>query len=215
MTAGYYHSPTIHGEPIGFVSEDDLWTVPISRGLARRLTSNLGEITSPRLSPDGTLLAFAGCEEGYLEVYVMPTEGGSVRRLTYLGGDCQIVGWNPQRTTIIFASTSGHWDDYLLFQIAADSLNGTAKALPYGPTRSIAFGPDEQSLSDAAWEIPLDGSVIEEGRLDTYGLDVWASLNLSYPMCAVILQPPCGFGRVSLHQMTKEQLLMYQLNAHP
>lgn len=80
MTGGYYRSPTIHGETIVFVSEDDLWMVPVSGGLARRLTSNLGEITSPRLSPDGTLLAFAGCEEGYPEVYVMPAEGGRARR---------------------------------------------------------------------------------------------------------------------------------------
>ncbi|MBV7331330.1 PDZ domain-containing protein [Chloroflexi bacterium TSY] len=199
MTGGYYRSPTIHGETIVFVSEDDLWMVPVSGGLARRLTSNLGEITSPRLSPDGTLLAFAGCEEGYPEVYVMPAEGGRARRLTYLSGDCQIVGWNPQGTAIIFASTSGHWDDYLLFQIAADALNGTAETLPYGPARSIAFGPDEQIVigrgmgDPARWKRYRGGTaghlwIGREGEFEPFLSDVRG--NIAAPMWIWQSQPP-------------------------
>jgi tricorn protease len=38
---GYYRFPTINGDCIVFVGEDDLWTVPASGGMARRLTSNL------------------------------------------------------------------------------------------------------------------------------------------------------------------------------
>jgi len=57
MTSGYYRFPTIHNEMIVFVSEDDLWSVGLNGGLARRLTSNLGEVTYPMLSPDGEWLA--------------------------------------------------------------------------------------------------------------------------------------------------------------
>ncbi len=35
-TQGYYRYPTIRGEQVVFVSEDDLWTVPASGGVARR-----------------------------------------------------------------------------------------------------------------------------------------------------------------------------------
>jgi tricorn protease len=64
MDHGYYRFPTIHQDTLIFVSEDDLWLVPRQGGLARRLTSNLGEVNYPALSPDGSWLAFVGREEG-------------------------------------------------------------------------------------------------------------------------------------------------------
>ncbi|MEZ4713687.1 MAG: S41 family peptidase [Caldilineaceae bacterium] len=143
MTAGYYRFPTIHENNIVFVSEDDLWSAQAGGGPAYRLTSNLGSVTYPALSPDGKLLAFVGREEGAPEVYVMPAEGGSARRLTYLGCSCQVVGWNPAGTHVIFSSTYKQvvTREYGLFQVAADAPNGAVETLPYGPARSIAFGP--------------------------------------------------------------------------
>ncbi|MCB0144556.1 MAG: PD40 domain-containing protein, partial [Caldilineaceae bacterium] len=144
MTAGYYRFPTIHENNIVFVSEDDLWNTQIDGGPAYRLTSNLGNVTYPALSPNGEMLAFVGREEGAPEVYVMPAEGGSARRLTYLGCSCQVVGWNPAGTHVIFSSTYKQvvTREYGLFQVAVDAPNGAVETLPYGPARAIAFGPN-------------------------------------------------------------------------
>ncbi len=146
MAEGYYRFPTIHRDTIIFVSEDDLWQVPRQGGTARRLTSNLGEVTYPVLSPNGEWLAFVGREEGVTEVYVMPAEGGRARRLTYLSTQCRVVGWMPDGGQIIFASNYGQivQSEYGLFTIAYDSLNGIVAPLPYGPARTVTFGPQGQ-----------------------------------------------------------------------
>ena len=46
---GYYRFPTIHGDRIVFVSEDDLWTVSALGGPARRLSANPGVVSRPSL----------------------------------------------------------------------------------------------------------------------------------------------------------------------
>ena len=146
MQAGYYRFPTIHQNTIVFVSEDDLWSVPTKGGVPRRLTSNLGSVTYPMLSPNGEQLAFVGRDEGASEVYVMPADGGSARRLTYLSSSCRVVGWSRDGRSILFTSTYGQVvsREYGLFQIRADSANGAAEPLPYGPAQAIAYGPKGQ-----------------------------------------------------------------------
>ncbi len=148
MPAGYYRFPTIHDDTLVFASEDDLWSVAAHGGMARRLTSNLGEVSYPMLSPDGEWLAYVGQEEGASEVYVMPATGGRSRRLTYLSSGCRVLGWTPDSHQIIFASNYGQvvWGEYSLFSAARAAMNGLITPLPYGPARSIAFGPQGQVL---------------------------------------------------------------------
>ncbi len=144
MTVGYFRFPTISGNRVVFVSEDDLWNVAANGGTAHRLTSNLGAVSYPTLSPDGSQLAFIGREEGASEVYLMAAQGGSARRLTFLGSDAQVAGWTPDGTSILFASTYGQPAGHpmALFSIAADCQNGTVSPLGYGDARSISFGPN-------------------------------------------------------------------------
>lgn len=143
MSAGYYRFPTIQQDHVVFVSEDDLWSVSVGGGIARRLTSNLGEVTYPMLSPDGAMLAFVGREEGAAEVYVMPAEGGSARRLTYLSSTVRVVGWMPDSQRIIFCSNyaQANSSEMMLFTVDATSSNGEVTQLPYGAARAISFGP--------------------------------------------------------------------------
>jgi len=94
MNKGYFRFPTIYKDTIVFVSEDDLWSVPITGGRAQRLTDTSGLITSPCFSPDGKWLAFSGHEEGAREIYLMPSQGGEIKRLTYLGGIADLCGFS-------------------------------------------------------------------------------------------------------------------------
>lgn len=146
MAEGYYRYPTIYRDTVIFVSEDDLWQVARSGGTARRLTSNVGEVTHPMFAPDGAWLAFVGREEGNSEVYVMQADGGSARRLTYLNSQCRVVGWTPDGQNIIFSSNYGQVarNEFALFSVAYTSRNGAIEALPYGPARTVTFGPQGQ-----------------------------------------------------------------------
>jgi len=45
---GYLRFPTLHGDSIAFVTDDDLWQVGAAGGVARRLTAGLSEPSARR-----------------------------------------------------------------------------------------------------------------------------------------------------------------------
>lgn len=139
---GYYRWPTIHSDTVVFVCEDDLWSIPASGGVARRLTANPGSVWSPALSPDGALLAFVGRDEGPGEVFVMPAAGGEARRLTFLGATMRVCGWSRNGREILFASSASlpFSRMALLYAISADG--GEPRLLPTGPAVTISYGLD-------------------------------------------------------------------------
>ncbi len=138
-TRGYYRFPTISGDAVVFVAEDDLWRVDIKSPVAHRLTASLGIITLPSFSPSGKLIAFVSSEEGSQEVYFMPAEGGTPQRLTYLGGSTAVLGWRDERE-ILFASNIGRPFSRVFYIYTVDIKTGQIVALPFGPARSVSFG---------------------------------------------------------------------------
>lgn len=136
MSQGYFRFPTVFGEKVVFTSEDDLWEVPLKGGMARRLTSGLGTFSRPMYSPDGQWLAFSSAEEGHLEIFVMPAEGGEIRRLTYLGAQSSVTGWADART-ILF--TSGAFEPQRMPTICSIPIEGgMPKSLNLGPAVNMA-----------------------------------------------------------------------------
>ncbi len=94
VARGYYRHPTIHGDHVTFVAEDDLWRVEVSGGEARRLTANPGMHSGPRYSGDGSRLAFTSRDEGRMELHLMDGQGGPSRRLTYFAANTTVAGWS-------------------------------------------------------------------------------------------------------------------------
>ncbi|HYA98952.1 MAG TPA: S41 family peptidase [Ktedonobacteraceae bacterium] len=141
-TQGYVRFPTIHGDSIIFVAEDDLWFVSSEGGRAERLTAGLGEVSYPHFSPDGELLAFVGREEGPSEIYVMPSLGGTAQRLTFHASSCRVAGWNPSGDAILYASDAGqaHYGHYAIYTVSPQG--GQPKQVPVGIANTISFGPE-------------------------------------------------------------------------
>ncbi|MBV8582574.1 MAG: PD40 domain-containing protein, partial [Candidatus Eremiobacteraeota bacterium] len=147
MNSGYYRFPTIYGDQIAFVSEDDLWLGTVGGGIARRLTTSVSEVAYPRFSPDGRLLAFVGREEGHPEVYVMPAEGGPARRLTYLGATaCVVCEWSPTGDEILFTTDFGSPFERDTQAYAVSVEGGAPRALRLGHATTVALAPNGATL---------------------------------------------------------------------
>jgi tricorn protease len=144
--SGYKRFPTINNSKVAFVCEDDIWEVSSTGGIARRLTSNSGEVSNPHYSPDGKYIAFSGKEEGERDVYLIPSEGGANKRITFVGKNTKVVGWTQDSKNVIFSSDSsqpfvGRME---LYKISIDG--GLPVKLPYGIANNITFGPKNEIL---------------------------------------------------------------------
>jgi tricorn protease len=141
MPQGYIRFPHIHQDRIVFVAEDDLWLTTSEGGRAERLTAAVDEISHPRFSPDGTLLAFVGQEEGPDEIYVMPAPGGPAQRLTYQAANCRVLGWSLAGDEILYASNAGQYDGRFQVIYAIKPEGGLPRQLPLGMANAISYGP--------------------------------------------------------------------------
>src|SRR5215468_355412 len=113
-SVGYLRLPTVHGDSIVFVCEDDLWAVPATGGRAWRLTAGVAEASTPRFSPDGSMLAFVGSEEGPAEVYVIPAGGlperldlGPAKTISYGPGGGAVIGRRISREPALWKRYRG------------------------------------------------------------------------------------------------------------
>jgi tricorn protease len=191
---GYYRTPTIAGDTIVFVCEDDLWSVAAQGGLARRLTAGPGAASLPRLSPDGTQIAYVGRDEGTPEVYTIPAIGGPPRRLTFLGTEALYVsGWSPNGREIYFTADAGvpFVKETSAFGISVDG--GEPYRLPVGHAMSLDVAANgatllgRNNIDPARWKRYRGGTA---GHLwvDADGTGTYARLgaelggNLVWPM---------------------------------
>lgn len=140
--AGYLRQPAICGDTVVFACEDDLWTVGADGGRASRVTAGACAYAHPRLSPDGSVLAFTGADDGPCEVYAMPLSGGPVRRLTHQAARCAVTGWHPGTGEIVFTGTADQPDGFGHRLFAVGPGGGVPRLLVEGAAASAAFGPD-------------------------------------------------------------------------
>jgi tricorn protease len=140
-SVGYLRLPTVHGDQVVFVCEDDLWTVPAGGGQAWRLTAGLAEASTPRFSPDGSRVAFVGSEEGPAEVYVMPAAGGEARRVTFqAAGVCTVTTWDPSGS-IVYSSDAGLGQARRGWLHRVSPEGGLPERIEFGPAKAISYGP--------------------------------------------------------------------------
>jgi tricorn protease len=154
--------PDIYKDKIAFMYGGDLWLASSSGGTARRITTHPGRELFPKFSPDGKWLAFTGQYDGNFNVYVMSSEGGQPKQLTFYQGQAQqlsdrmgvlneVIGWTPDGKSVVFLSRR-------------DASNGWIKR-PY--TVSVDGGLAEPMVPDEGGLLSFsaDGTKIAYNRI--------------------------------------------------
>ncbi|MGH9107038.1 MAG: S41 family peptidase [Acidimicrobiales bacterium] len=176
----YLRFPSISGNTVAFVTEDDLWTAPAEGGPAYRLTADLLGLARPVLSPDGQAVALTSDSQGPPEVYVVPAGGGVARRLTWAGSrsdspmglsPTKVLAWTPDGR-VAFATDAGQPFSAITmaYAVGADGRQ-PPEPLPYGPVRDLAYGPGGGTVIGRNTADPATWKRYRGGRAGAIWLD--------------------------------------------
>ncbi len=151
--------PAIHGDQVVFTYAGDLYTVNAKGGTARRLTSHPGFEMFPRFSPDGSQVAFTAQYDGNTEIFVVPSQGGEPKRLTYtatlgrdevsdrMGPNNIVIGWTPDGKNILFRSRMRSFNDFIgqLYTVSVEG--GLPQQLPLPRGGFASYSADGKKLA--------------------------------------------------------------------
>ncbi|MER6674680.1 S41 family peptidase [Streptomyces sp. NPDC000983] len=144
--AAYLRFPHVHGELVAFTAEDDVWLAPLDGGRAWRVSADNMPVTLPRISPDGTTVAWTSSRDGAPEVHTAPVDGGPATRLTYWGARTRVRGWTPDGH-VLATSNRGRASRDRTWAHSVPLDGGPATTLPYGIVGDVAHGPHTVLLS--------------------------------------------------------------------
>ena len=148
-TPGYLRFPHVHADLLTFVAEDDVWLSPAEGGRAWRLTSDGGQASHPRFSPDGGTIAWTSWRDGGIpEVYTAAADGGPATRRTYWGDlRTRVTGWT--RDDEVLAITAAGQPSAQRTAAHAVPLDAPPSLLPFGQVNDLALDPQATALLTA------------------------------------------------------------------
>jgi tricorn protease len=192
---GYLRFPHINDDVVTFTADDDVWLAPVTGGRAWRVSSDHAPVNNPRLSPDGSQLAWTSCRDGAPEVRAVEVAGGRARRLTYWGDNgTRMVGW-ASASEVIALTGAGLPFDRPTWAHLVPVDGGAAQRQPFGPVGDLAVAGGATAL--------LTGS---SGRDPAYwkryrggtGGRLWTRPSAGQPFTRVLAGLAGQFGSVML-----------------
>jgi tricorn protease len=150
--------PDIYKDKIAFMYGGDLWVASSAGGTARRITTHPGRELFPKFSPDGKWLAFTGQYDGNFNVYVMSSDGGQPRQLTFFQGSAQplsdrmgilneVVGWTPDGKSIVFLSRRDASNGWTKRPYTVSVEGGMAQPMPMDEGGLLSFSADGSKVA--------------------------------------------------------------------
>ena len=141
---GYLRFPHITNEIVVFVAADDVWLAPLAGGRAWRFTTDEAQAATPRLTPDGTHVAWVSAKDGGPEIYVASLADGTSTRLTYWGTSwARVSGWTPAGEVLAVSAANQPFGHYVRARALTTALSGRPggeRVLPFGPVSDLSLG---------------------------------------------------------------------------
>lgn len=148
--------PNTSDTEITFINGGDVFSVALEGGLARRLTSSDGYEMYPRYSPDGRHIAFSAEYDGNREIYIIPSQGGIPKRLTWgvdfkdlperMGPDKIIMQWSNDGN-ILYRGRQHSWNVLVGDLFLVDTLGTMPQELPLPRGGFASLAPDGNKIA--------------------------------------------------------------------
>jgi tricorn protease len=153
-SAGYLRFPHVHGDVVTFIAEDDVWLAPAEGGRAWRVSADHAAASYPRISRDGTMIAWTSRRNGPPEVYLADIDGGDGRRLSYWADPgTRVCGWTPDGD-VIAISAAGQPFEHFTWAYALPAGEGAGRRLPFGPVADLAIETAGTALLTSTFHEP-------------------------------------------------------------
>ncbi len=161
-SAGYLRFPHVHGDVVTFVADDDVWLAPATGGRAWRLTADHAAVSHPRISRDGSMIAWTSRRPGPPEVHVAGIDGGNGHRLSYWGDRrTRVCGWTPDGEVVAITASGQPFDHFTwAYALAVGEPAMPRRPVPLGrpPSGPLPFGPVTDLAIEAGGVALLSGA---------------------------------------------------------
>ncbi len=153
----YLRYPNARGDLLAFVADDDVWLAPVAGGRGWRVSADQAPAAYPRLSPDGSLIAWTSWRDGQPEVYLAGTQdGGDASRVTYWSNlMTRARGWSPDGELLVTAGSERPFPR----STWAYAIPVAGGAGQFSEHRRLPFGPVADLYLDQSATALLTGSV--------------------------------------------------------
>ena len=164
------------GKTVAFTYKGDIFTVPVSGGKARQITSNSAYDSRPLWTPAGDRIVFNSAREGSTDIFICDAAGGNVRRLTTHSGTETPLGFNPEGL-LLFTSNIQPSQDAIqgpfqtqLYSLDIDRDNARPSMVYSLQLRALSFNADGDMLYEdkKGYEDPLRKHERSSGTSDIW-----------------------------------------------
>ena len=157
--AGRERMPAISpdGRQIAYVWNPDdrqgteLYLKLVGTGEPVRLTNKFGDESSPAWSPDGKYIAFLRVQTDFAELFVMPSLGGSERKLCDVQSIDSFVTWTPDGQSVVTSSPISGSDKEQQALLKVDVESSAQQFITNPPALMVddvpRFSPDGKTLA--------------------------------------------------------------------